>query len=254
MSDMTFNFQDHDMRVVFDEDGNPWWVGKDVCRALEINNNREAMARLSDDEKGVISIDTLGGPQKMTIVNEFGLYRLVFSSRKDTAEAFKRWLAHEVLPELRRTGRYDMGGRPEGIGCRAEADPPLSADYWLGLVREARRTYGRAAAARIWAQSPLPQCAPDPARFEGVDLLVSEFLACCCVVTGDKSDFLKSRSILNALDEYCRDLGRACPGDRTAAGALRRVAGVYRDADTGARMWPVKRSDTGFSGVRLRAD
>ena len=58
-------------------DGEPWFVAADVCRALEIGNSRQAIARLDDDEKGVISTDTPGGAQEMSVVNEPGLYALV---------------------------------------------------------------------------------------------------------------------------------------------------------------------------------
>ena len=63
-------------------DGNPWFVAADVCRVLEIANSRDAVARLDDDEKDVVSTDTLGGRQNVSIVNEPGLYTLVLGSRK----------------------------------------------------------------------------------------------------------------------------------------------------------------------------
>ena len=87
-------------------DGEPWFVAKDVCDALGVGNSRQAIARLDDDEKGVISTDTPGGEQRVQAVNEAGLYTLVLSSRKPEAHAFKRWVTHEVLPAIRRTGGY----------------------------------------------------------------------------------------------------------------------------------------------------
>lgn len=89
-------------------DGEPWFVAADVCRAIEIANSRDAVAKLDDDEKGVGSTDTLGGKQKMQIVNEPGLYSLVLGSRKPEAKAFKRWITHEVLPAIRKTGSYSV--------------------------------------------------------------------------------------------------------------------------------------------------
>lgn len=86
--------------------GEPWFVAADVCRALEISDNRSATARLDDDEKDAVSIHTLGGEQKMTIVNEPGLYALVLGSRKPEAKAFKRWITHEVIPAIRQHGGY----------------------------------------------------------------------------------------------------------------------------------------------------
>ncbi|WP_196595922.1 MULTISPECIES: BRO-N domain-containing protein [Pectinatus] len=84
----------------------PWFVAKDVCDCLEIGNNRQALTRLDDDEKDVISNDTPGGKQKLQAVNEYGLYSLVLSSRKKEAKQFKRWITHEVIPAIRKTGSY----------------------------------------------------------------------------------------------------------------------------------------------------
>mgnify|MGYP000752482509 CR=1 FL=1 len=91
------------------KDGEPWFVAVDVCKALEISNNRMAINRLDDDEKGVSLTDTLGGKQDMTIINESGLYSLVLGSRKPEAKKFKRWITHEVIPSIRRTGGYIAG-------------------------------------------------------------------------------------------------------------------------------------------------
>lgn len=96
------------MRVI-ERDGNPWFVAMDVCRALEINNGRMACARLDEDEKGVSLIDTLGGIQNLTIVNESGLYSLILGSRKPEAKEFKRWVTHDVLPSIRKNGAYIAG-------------------------------------------------------------------------------------------------------------------------------------------------
>lgn len=87
-------------------DGEPWFVAVDVCKALEIKNSRDALARLDDDEKGVVLTDTPGGKQEMNTVNEPGLYGLVLGSRKKEARDFKRWIKHEVLPGIRKHGAY----------------------------------------------------------------------------------------------------------------------------------------------------
>lgn len=87
-------------------DGEPWFVAADVCRALDIANVSNALARLDVDEKGIRSMDTLRGEQEMSIVNEPGLYTLVLGSRKKEAKAFKRWITHEVIPSIRKHGAY----------------------------------------------------------------------------------------------------------------------------------------------------
>ena len=88
------------------QDGEPWFVAADVCKALEIGNTAQAASKLDDDEKGIISNDTLGGRQNMLAVNEPGLYSLVLGSRKKEAKDFKRWITHEVIPTIRKTGGY----------------------------------------------------------------------------------------------------------------------------------------------------
>ena len=109
------------IRAIRDKDGEPMFVAKDVCAALEVKNSRDALARLDNDEKGVVLTDTPGGEQQMQAVNEAGLYVLVLSSRKPEAKAFKRWVTHEVLPALRRDGGYmvERHESPEETMARA---------------------------------------------------------------------------------------------------------------------------------------
>lgn len=92
-------------------DGEPWFVAVDICRILEIKNNRDVLSRLDDDEKGVVLTDTPGGIQQLTAVNESGLYSLVLGSRKSEAKAFKRWIVHDVIPSIRKTGSYSVVNR-----------------------------------------------------------------------------------------------------------------------------------------------
>ena len=105
-----FDFEGSQLRVFADEHGDPWFVATDVCSVLGIGNPRQATTRLDADEKGVISTDTPGGVQAVATVNEPGLYTLVLGSRKPEAKRFKRWVTHEVLPAIRRTGRYAVPG------------------------------------------------------------------------------------------------------------------------------------------------
>ena len=87
----------------------PWFVGKDVAKALGFTNSRDAIAtHVFEEDKGVEPIDTPGGKQNMTVVNESGLYALVFGSRLDSAKKFKHWVTSEVLPSLRKTSSYEM--------------------------------------------------------------------------------------------------------------------------------------------------
>ena len=87
-------------------DGEPWFVAADVCKALELGTPSMTVERLDADEKGISSIDTLGGKQRMAIINEPGLYSVILCSRKPEAKAFKRWITHEVIPAIRKYGGY----------------------------------------------------------------------------------------------------------------------------------------------------
>ena len=105
-----FDFEGSQIRIFADEHGDHWFVATDVCNVLGIGNPRQATTRLDDDERGVISTDTPGGVQSVATVNESGLYCLVLGSRKPEAKRFKRWVTHEVLPAIRRRGRYALPG------------------------------------------------------------------------------------------------------------------------------------------------
>lgn len=101
-----FRFETREVRTLLIDD-QPWFVAVDVCQALAVRNNRDALSRLDDDEKGVANADTLGGAQSVGVINESGLYSLILTSRKAEAKRFKKWVTAEVLPAIRKHGRYD---------------------------------------------------------------------------------------------------------------------------------------------------
>lgn len=105
LNSQTFNFMGTDVRVVM-KDNEPWFVASDVCTVLGVTNNRDALRILDDDEKGVGISDTDGGPQTVGIISEAGMYTLALRSRKPQAKPFRRWVTHEVLPSINRTGSY----------------------------------------------------------------------------------------------------------------------------------------------------
>lgn len=86
----------------------PLFVAADVCAVLDLQNVSKALEGLDEDEKGVTLSDTPGGRQQMLCVSEGGLYHLIFKSRKAAAKRFRRWVTDEVLPEIRRTGGYEL--------------------------------------------------------------------------------------------------------------------------------------------------
>jgi prophage antirepressor-like protein len=134
-----FAYDGRQVRVITDEQGMPWFVAADVLGLLGLD--RKAMERLDSDERGVSSIHTPGGHQSMTTVNESGLYSLILGSRKPEARAFKRWVTHEVLPAIRRTGRYALPSAP--------AQPQLPPGGPAILIRA--KTHREA--AQVWADA-----------------------------------------------------------------------------------------------------
>lgn len=104
------------------------FIAVDVCKALDIKDTSRAVSRLDGDEKGTTLIRTLGGEQNVLTVNEYGLYSLVLSSRKPTAKAFKRWVTHEVLPTIRKTGGYLTPEKVEEVLSNPDTIIKLATD------------------------------------------------------------------------------------------------------------------------------
>ena len=99
-----FSFESNNVRVVM-KGSEPWFVAKDVCGVLEIQNARDTIAKvLDDDEKGVTRCDTPGGAQEMSIISGSGLYALIMRSHKPEARRFRKWVTAEVLPTIRKHG------------------------------------------------------------------------------------------------------------------------------------------------------
>ena len=95
-----------------------WYVANDVCSALGIANPRDAVSRLDDDERCIITMQTAGGPQKMNAVSPAGVYRLIFSSRKRIAREYQRWVTHDVLPFIDQEAKH--GTAVDGVGKRLD--------------------------------------------------------------------------------------------------------------------------------------
>ena len=100
-----FNYNGNEVRTI-QKDGEPWWVLKDVCGILGISKYRDTASRLDEDERGSVRVDTPGGEQEMTVVNESGLYNVILRSDKPEAKPFRKWVTSEVLPSIRKHGAY----------------------------------------------------------------------------------------------------------------------------------------------------
>lgn len=125
---ITLTYHDRPITVIEDEHGVPMWVADEVCAVLGITNPRDTLRKvLDDDEKGVATVYTPGGPQRKATINESGLYSLILRSRKPEAKAFKRWVTHEVLPQIRKTGTYSTTPSPEPVVTYEAPSPPTLA-------------------------------------------------------------------------------------------------------------------------------
>ena len=117
-----FVYSGEQLRTIQQPDG-LWWVLRDVCQVLGLAEPHRVASRLDDDEKGRTQMTTPGGTQGVTIINEPGLYSVILRSDKPEAKAFKRWVTHEVLPSIRRTGAY--GVPPERLAHLNELQAKL---------------------------------------------------------------------------------------------------------------------------------
>jgi anti-repressor protein len=167
-----FDFDGMQVRVVMRE-GEPWWVHVDACRGLGIVDANQASERLREDEKGVVEVQTSAGKQRIRVVNESGLYRLIFRSNTKDAERFKVWVTHEVLPTIRKTGSYlapnvapampktfaealralaDQVEETEALAARLEVvEPPALA--WSAMA-DTSRDFSVGDAAKILSRDP----------------------------------------------------------------------------------------------------
>ena len=139
-----FDNQEFGQIRVIDQNGDPWFVGKDVAEALGYSNSRKALSdHVDEEDKGVTKRDTLGGAQDMTIINESGLYSLILSSKLPSAKKFKRWVTSEVLPSIRKHGEYVTPQKTEADKAKtAEAHlmnaKSRMAGMYLKIAREVK--------------------------------------------------------------------------------------------------------------------
>ncbi len=219
-----FTFDGQAIRVAA-QDGEHWFASADVCGLLEIRNPRSAVARLDDDEKGVANNDTLGGMQALSVVNESGLYHLIFRSRKPQASAFRRWVTTEVLPSIRKTGSY------KAVEAEAPDDVrPLQVDL-PGPGRYVIMTVpGKAAYVRRTEYD---------AMFVESDALDRQLMACALTTTAAYWHKVQQLRAVGAdqaegdmLQRFERDPGWLDPGGRLLARAVDAAGG-----EVGERTW-----------------
>jgi prophage antirepressor-like protein len=157
-----FSYESHEIRTVL-IDGEAWFVAKDVCDILELSNPTEALKSLDDDERSSLRItegtSPNGGNPNVNVINEPGLYKLTFKSRKPIAKEFTRWVTHKVLPEIRRTGSYNAQQYSAPVNVRA-AEVLKNTVQYLSSSEE-KRAFTREIYRLVTGQE-LPKKAPAP--------------------------------------------------------------------------------------------
>jgi prophage antirepressor-like protein len=121
-----FQFDQSPVRAVM-YDSDPWFIAKDVCEILDLEDPSMTVSRLDEDQRGKANVGTTSGPREMLTVSESGLYSLIFTSRKPEAKRFRKWVTSEVLPEIRKTGGYRRPGT-EFAGLSGER---VEYERWL---------------------------------------------------------------------------------------------------------------------------
>ena len=131
---------------IFDKNGEPWFVGRDVCNILGYANSSDALAkRVDTEDKGVANCDTLGGNQNLTVINESGLYSLILSSKLPNAKRFKHWVTSEILPSIRKHGMY------------ATDELINNPDVFIQVLQELKAEKERKAALEAQAEANRPK-------------------------------------------------------------------------------------------------
>lgn len=241
-----FAFEEHLVRVV-DLEGAPWFVGKDVCGVLGIRDHHQALESLDDDERGGCIVPTPSGDQNAIIISEPGVYRLVFRSRKPEAERFKRWLAHEVLPQIRKTGRYGAEAALAAIEEAAthpasHAPAPLGAQ--VALLNWITRGRGFEVAAAYMDKIGLP---PLPPVLSPSAETAAEAEACLAWLLSRQTGNGEIRELIaaaaerdEAADRYLRPQGiivRPAQADMAIASSHPGIAGLFRGSRWADKGW-----------------
>ncbi|PWT78612.1 MAG: hypothetical protein C5B59_01465 [Bacteroidetes bacterium] len=131
MMSFSFTATTPEVRTMMDKNGEPWFVAKDVCDILELTNHKMSLQALEDDEKGVSKVYSLGGDQMTNIINESGLYNLIFRSNKPQAKVFRKWVTSEVLPSIRKQGYFGLNGN-----APIPEDPMQAWALWPHLEKQ----------------------------------------------------------------------------------------------------------------------
>ena len=227
-----FAFEDKLVRTLLDEQGEPWFVAKDVALALGYQWNGAArIAHVPEEWRGVTSVVTPFGEQEMLTLSEQGLYFFVARSDKPAALPFQRWLAGEVLPSLRRTGSYALAEQDKAVGPQVPA--------WLGALTRVQRLHCLRLAVQARQQEEPGNVEEIFLRFCGYlalpeqgteDVSLDSFVRTCC--RQDEGGSLSAVDLYRAFAAWCERRGNA-----RAVMTYRRFVQIMR----GGQLLPVLR-------------
>lgn len=143
-----FNYENQPIRTI-EQDGDSWFVARDVCDVLELENTTRALDSLDEEDLTLLKVKSGGQIREMKLVNEPGLYQLVLKSRTPAAKAFKRWITHDLLPTLRKQGHYELPGR----ATTDDVCMPLRRYLMLKGIPEVPRYNSLCMRASLWTRS-----------------------------------------------------------------------------------------------------
>lgn len=175
---LSFQFKQESVRLVMIEE-EPWFVAADLCAILGLSNVTMALRRLDDDQVTLNLIEGASNGKPVNIVSESGMWMLVLRSDKPEAVELRRWLSREVLPSLRKTGRYEVPGFDPPPVQASDLDP-TRLSVGVAVVREARRLFGPGAARVLWGQVGLPPVTPDSEGLNDGDPFAEPLRAYLC--------------------------------------------------------------------------
>jgi prophage antirepressor-like protein len=222
METIPFIYDEKPIRVIPDDQGEPWFVAKDIAEILGHRDAATASRAVDDDEKGLYSVRTPGGTQEMTCISESGLYTLIFRSDKPEAKPFRKWVTAEVLPSIRKTGSY---AAPKAAATRASAKLPLLSQEYRAALALAKMVGITGNAAKIAADNAMRKLGYEvqPLALLGAELL------------NETQQPLMTPTELGALlipPVGPREVNRRLE----AAGLQERVGEQWHATDTGKRM------------------
>lgn len=250
-----FDFENESLRATM-IDGEAWLVGRDICRMLQLENASQALSRLDDDERRdtiiandgtlqtVTATDAMGRARASTLVSEPGFWRLVSTSRTEVAGRVMRWVFHEVLPALRKTGQYTMSehvGRttripPEDEPIDLDAAPLGQIRIAVSLLREVRIIFGISKARKVARRIPALAeiVGPDERASEEAEEPDEDDVA---TFAGDmlieaSQSTLTAAEIWKAYRDWCRN-NESVPVTQTMLGRRLRLMGFKKQQSNG---------------------